>query len=457
MRVPRGYSDTSRVLDGSRAERRGSAEQAEARESLADEGATAPLHLGGDGIGGRLGGREPGDLEGILAGFAGAGDGDDVGEGDGVLAIVVEGTHPGEGEVLRDREGRGLRRDLRERHGSEVVLHVTEQRIAHRLAEADATGDDRPGHLAERRGAQQDADVGDEAGAVRAHGDRLDVEDGETPPHLGELELAQPGGVGDVGGHIDETEEVVVVALRLRIRCAHSHVSFLPASAADADARLSWQYENVTPRIDASATQWAPQDREGLPLLVLLHGYGADEHDLFGLVPHLPDDIAVAAVAAPLAPSWPMPGRAWYPIDAVSGRSSEDITAAAHALLSWMEEEVDAATPLALLGFSQGAAVALQALRLTPERFGAVAALSGYAAPGALPNDERLRTDRPRVFWGRGTADTVIPEPLIAHTAQWLPDHSALSGRVYPGLGHGISADELLDISAFLTLWRDAP
>ncbi|MCS3842923.1 alpha/beta hydrolase [Microbacterium sp. AK031] len=209
-------------------------------------------------------------------------------------------------------------------------------------------------------------------------------------------------------------------------------------------------------RIDAAATRWAPEARTGLPLLVLLHGYGADEHDLFGLAPFLPDDIAVASVAAPLAPPWPLPGRSWYAIDGLNGRDPDAVTFAARALLRWLDEAAGDAPTVALLGFSQGAAVALQALRLEPARFDAVVALSGYASPGDLPEDTVLREARPRVFWGRGTNDDVIPAALIAHTAGWLPDHSELTGRVYPGLTHSISEDELADVRVFLEKWRDA-
>lgn len=209
-------------------------------------------------------------------------------------------------------------------------------------------------------------------------------------------------------------------------------------------------------RIDAAATRWAPEERAGLPLLVLLHGHGADEHDLFGLAPFLPDGVAVASVAAPLAPPWPMPGRSWYAIDGLDGRDPDAVTVAARTFLRWLDAAASDAPAVALLGFSQGAAVALQALRLDPARFGAVVALSGYASPGDLPEDEALREARPRVFWGRGTNDDVIPAALVAHTAQWLPDHSELTGRVYPGLTHSISEDELLDVRVFLEKWRDA-
>jgi phospholipase/carboxylesterase len=207
--------------------------------------------------------------------------------------------------------------------------------------------------------------------------------------------------------------------------------------------------------IDDTATRWSTDQRDGMPLLVLLHGYGADEHDLFGLVPYLPSEVAVASVAAPLAPPWPMPGRSWYAIEGLDGRSPEAVTIAAEAFLRWLDAASDGASSVALLGFSQGAAVALQALRLAPERFAAVVALSGYAAAGELPRDEDLRELRPAVFWGRGSHDDVIPPALIDHTAQWLPDHSELSGRVYPGLTHSISEDELADVRLFLTKWVD--
>ncbi|MFJ2504651.1 alpha/beta hydrolase [Microbacterium sp. NPDC087592] len=211
--------------------------------------------------------------------------------------------------------------------------------------------------------------------------------------------------------------------------------------------------ENLT--IDDTATRWSTSDRGRMPLLVLLHGYGADEHDLFGLVPYLPEGVAVASVAAPLAPPWPMPGRSWYAIEGLDGRSPEAVTVAAEAFLRWLDAAVEDAPSVALLGFSQGAAVSLQALRLAPERFSAVVALSGYVASGELPHDEALAELRPPVFWGRGTHDDVIPPELVDHTAQWLPGHSDLSGRVYTGLTHSISEEELTDVHRFLTKWID--
>lgn len=205
------------------------------------------------------------------------------------------------------------------------------------------------------------------------------------------------------------------------------------------------------PALDDAVVLWsAPADeRAGRPLLVLLHGYGADERDLFGLASYLPPEYVIAAVRAPLTPPFPSPGYSWYPIEGLEQRDPTRVTAAARGVLAWLDTMADAGT-VGLLGFSQGAAIALQALRLAPQRIGFVVALSGYVSPGDLPADEELAEVRPPVFWGRGTADDVIPAPLIQHSIEWLPRHVELSGRVYPGLAHAVSQEELGDIDTFL-------
>ncbi|WP_431031546.1 hypothetical protein [Plantibacter sp. RU18] len=54
------------------------------------------------------------------------------------------------------------------------------------------------------------------------------------------------------------------------------------------------------------------------------------------------------------------------------------------------------------------------------------------------------------MFWGRGTEDRVIAEPAVARTASWLPLHTTLTERTYPGLAHGINQAELDDVRTFL-------
>ncbi|MDN3496181.1 alpha/beta hydrolase-fold protein [Planococcus sp. APC 4015] len=212
-----------------------------------------------------------------------------------------------------------------------------------------------------------------------------------------------------------------------------------------------------TPALDPTVVQWsaAPADRAGRPLLVLLHGYGADEHDLFSLARLLPERYVVAAVRAPLSPPWPSPGFSWYPIEGLDDRDPRRVTEAASRVNEWLDAASDL-EPVGLLGFSQGAAVALQALRLQPQRHSFVVALSGYVTPGDLPRDGELAELQRPVFWGRGTHDDVIPEYLVDHTTQWLPTHADLSGRVYTGLGHSVSEAEITDIRVFLEKQLDA-
>ena len=205
-----------------------------------------------------------------------------------------------------------------------------------------------------------------------------------------------------------------------------------------------------TPMIDDTATLWsAPEnERDGRDVVLLLHGYGADERDLFSLAQHLPDEFVYAALRAPLPLPWPAAGFSWYPIEGLETRDDAATNAAAHALWAWIDEH--APNTVGLIGFSQGGAISLQSLRMRPEALEFTVNLSGYATPVPMPNDEQMRLVQPAVFWGRGTHDEVIPQPLIEHTKQWLPSHAELSGRVYQGLGHAVSTEEIADVIAFL-------
>jgi phospholipase/carboxylesterase len=122
--------------------------------------------------------------------------------------------------------------------------------------------------------------------------------------------------------------------------------------------------------------------------------------------------------------------------------------AAALAVLDWLDEQPQ--TPTGLLGFSQGGALALQLLRLAPERFEYAVQLSGFVVHGEQAGDAELTDTRVPVFWGRGTLDEVISSDAVDRTSDWLPEHSTLDARIYEGMGHNISSAELADVSAFI-------
>ena len=201
--------------------------------------------------------------------------------------------------------------------------------------------------------------------------------------------------------------------------------------------------------LDTSAILWSAPERERAdrPLLVLLHGYGSHEGDLFGMSPGLPLGPVIASVRAPLAESG---GWAWWSLAGqVPGEPMlAAVDEAASAIIEWLDTLQY--TSVSLLGFSQGAAMSLQLLRHAPERFAATVALSGFVAGGEHPGDAELARVKPKVFWGRGTADTIIPAAAVDRTAQWLPEHADATIRIYEDLGHSISPVELRDFVAFL-------
>ena len=201
--------------------------------------------------------------------------------------------------------------------------------------------------------------------------------------------------------------------------------------------------------IDPASVLWSAPEREraGRPLLVLMHGYGSHEGDLFGLSPRLPLGPVVASVRAPTPEGG---GFAWFPYggqgDPEARLAAAD--AAARAVLGWLDTLEY--TSVGLLGFSQGGAMALQLLRHAPQRFRYAANLSGFVVEGEHSGDGALETSRPPVFWARGTEDTVISDALISTTNAWLPSHSTLTERIYEDLAHSISPPELADVSAFI-------
>lgn len=167
---------------------------------------------------------------------------------------------------------------------------------------------------------------------------------------------------------------------------------------------------------------------------------------MFAFSRHLPLAPVIASVRAPLSAG---SGYTWFPSDDASSEerldSIADVTA---ALLDWVDPTTS--TGVGIIGLSQGGTMALEMLRTSPDRFACVVNLSGFVLPSDNAGDALLAERRPPVFWGRGTSDETIPTSLIDHTGDWLQRHSALTGRIYEGLGHAVSDAELGEVSAFI-------
>ena len=202
--------------------------------------------------------------------------------------------------------------------------------------------------------------------------------------------------------------------------------------------------------IDSSTVRWSlPEaERRGKPLVVLLHGVGSHEGDLAGLAPYLPDRFVFASLRAPLPFG---SGFSWYPLSTPGAPEYAPVDDAADAVLRWIDTLGDTHPVVGVLGFSQGGSMALQLLRRRPGHFAFAVVLAGFVVPGAPTGvDSVLATSRPAVFYGRGDADQVIAADAVERTTAWLTDHAEAEQRVYAGLGHGISQEELDDVTAFL-------
>ncbi len=205
--------------------------------------------------------------------------------------------------------------------------------------------------------------------------------------------------------------------------------------------------------LDDTATVWsvAEEQRQALPLVVVMHGRDSDEHDLAALFPSLPPAFAYASVRAPIEEG---PGWSWF--EAGSGNESgdpapENADRAAAAVLDWLDGLGWAPPRVGTLGFSQGGAMSTHLLRRDPGRVRFAVNLAGFIIRGDQANDAALAVAKPPVFWGRGAQDQLFTPAIVERTAPWIAAHATAEARVYPGLGHSISRDELDDVAAFLT------
>jgi len=206
--------------------------------------------------------------------------------------------------------------------------------------------------------------------------------------------------------------------------------------------------------IDDAAVLWnvPPAERGGKPLLVMMHGRGSHEGDLFGLGRFMPEGTVVASLRAPLVEG---DGFKWYLGRAEHREDPSVLDASVRGVLAWLDALPFASTSVGLMGFSQGGRMTLQLLRQAPDRFAYAVQLSGSVAPESHEGDTALAAKSPRtpVFWGYGEADRIIPLTGVERTRSWLVDHTAMEEHAYP-IAHTISQDELGDVTAFVARHR---
>ena len=193
------------------------------------------------------------------------------------------------------------------------------------------------------------------------------------------------------------------------------------------------------------------------PLLILLHGYGSNEEDLFSFAPELPDDSYVISVRAPydLQPY----GHAWYAIhfDADENKFSDNVQAkqSVEIIASFIDEIVKQypidTENVTLIGFSQGAILSYATALTYPEKISKVVALSGYFNQEILPEViDTKAISHLKFFVSHGSVDQVIPVDWARKAKPALENLGLeVEYQEYP-IGHGVSPKNFFDFKNWL-------
>lgn len=190
------------------------------------------------------------------------------------------------------------------------------------------------------------------------------------------------------------------------------------------------------------------------PLLLLLHGFGSNEHDLMGLAPYLDPRFHILAARGPIDMGF---GHAWYQLSGQPGNLQADPAGRRQAveLLSKFVRSLPARLGTDpqrtyILGFSQGAILSLALGLNMPDAIAGIVPISGYLDMATVPALDHAQLASLRVLQIHGVDDELIPIAAARQT------HSVLQGtpvqltyREYP-VGHTIHPAALELIRSWL-------
>lgn len=191
----------------------------------------------------------------------------------------------------------------------------------------------------------------------------------------------------------------------------------------------------------------APQ--EAARAMILVHGRGATPESILALADGLPSDLGFAFAAPGASESTTHP-RSWYPHSFLSPiDTNEPGLSSALATIEGAVAELEghgiAREDIILLGFSQGACLAVEYAARHPRRWGGVVALTGglIGERGALPEYSGPFHGTP-VFLGCSDRDPHVPLWRVDETEEVLQGMGArIEKRIYPGMAHTVIRDEL--------------
>ncbi|MGH9752299.1 MAG: alpha/beta hydrolase [Blastocatellia bacterium] len=192
------------------------------------------------------------------------------------------------------------------------------------------------------------------------------------------------------------------------------------------------------------------------PLLLLLHGYGANEDDLFSLAPYLDERFMIVSARAPIMLQ-PM-SYAWFNLGftpqgiIVNPEEAESSRRVVHKFIGEIVEAYGCdPKEVYLMGFSQGAMMSLAVALTYPGSAAGVVAMSGRVLPQMLQlvADKDALTGLP-IFVAHGSRDMLIPINQGRDARARLSELPVeLTYREYD-MGHEISYDSLKDIAEWL-------
>lgn len=194
--------------------------------------------------------------------------------------------------------------------------------------------------------------------------------------------------------------------------------------------------------------------------VILVHGRGATAQSMLPLAAEL--EAPGLAFLAPQAP-----GSAWYPYSFLAPIQNNEphLSNALGVLGGLLEQIVQGGIPaerVVLLGFSQGACLALEYAARNPRRYGGLVGLSGglIGPPGTLfdyaqDSGRASSLDGTPVFLGCSDVDAHIPAARVRETDAALARLGArVTTRLYPGMGHTVNADELAAVREMIQALR---
>jgi predicted esterase len=182
---------------------------------------------------------------------------------------------------------------------------------------------------------------------------------------------------------------------------------------------------------------------EAQAAVIMVHGRGASASDILTLAPEL-QHTGVSFLAPQAA------GSTWYPYRFLASLSDNEpylssALAAVGRMLDTVAAQGIAPEKTMLLGFSQGACLALEYGVRYGQRYGGLVGLSGgLIGPPRTTWDFGTRLDATPVFLGCSDVDAHIPLSRVDETAVALEKLGAVvTKRIYPRMGHTVNADEI--------------